>query len=123
MSDEKNCVDIQDLKLSLPTTEQLAALEVFYKAIADPTRLKILMTITTAGKTVGENGLPGEVCVHNIAEAIGMSQSAVSHQLRVLRHANLITKTKSGKHAFYTLSDNHVVDIIEQSLEHILEEE
>lgn len=101
---------LEPLKGHLPSATELDLLEVFFKAIADPTRLKILALISKE-----------RLCVCDIAVIIDMSQSAVSHQLRVLKQANLIVKEKVGKQVFYQLSDHHVTRIIEQSIEHINE--
>ena len=101
---------LEPLKRYLPSAVELNLLEVFFKAIADPTRLKILTLISKE-----------RLCVCDIAVINDMSQSAVSHQLRVLKQANLIVKEKVGKQVFYQLSDHHVTRIIEQSIEHINE--
>lgn len=111
---------LEQIKKMQPTLDEVDLLEIFFKAIADPTRLRILITIASAGKVFDGGDTPG-ICVLDIAEVVEMSQSAVSHQLRVLRHANLIKKEKHGKNVFYTISDSHVTDIINQSIEHINE--
>lgn len=85
---------------------------VFYKAIADETRLKILVSLTSH-----------ELCVCDLAYIIGKSKSAISHQLRYLREANSVKSRKEGRNVFYSLIDNHVVDIIENSKTHIQESE
>lgn len=118
--EEAGHLNADELAKLLPEVKVLESLEVFFKAIADPTRLKILMTITEAGNMQGVDEHIG-ICVHDIAEIVQMSQSAVSHQLRVLRHADLISKEKRGKHVYYSLSDSHVESIINQSIEHINE--
>ncbi|MDY2684852.1 MAG: metalloregulator ArsR/SmtB family transcription factor, partial [Selenomonadaceae bacterium] len=61
-----------------------------------------------------------ELCVCDIADALHMQQSAISHQLRVLRNARLVKFRKDGKEAFYSLDDDHVIKLMEQGLEHIL---
>ena len=63
----------------------------------------------------------GELCVCDIADILGMTTSAVSHQLNILRREKLVKYRKSGKNAFYSLDDDHVRDILEKGLEHILE--
>ena len=80
----------------------------FFKILGDSTRLSILFAID------GE-----EMCVCDIAELLGMTKSAVSHQLKILRQADLIHYRRSGKNVFYSLADEHVKDIIEIALEHV----
>ena len=62
-----------------------------------------------------------EMCVCDIAALLGMTQSAISHQLRALKNAKLVTSRREGKTVFYSLADDHVKTIIDQGLEHILE--
>ncbi len=96
-------------KAKLPTEDLLLELSDFYKIFADSTRLKILFTIEEP------------MCVCDIASVLGMTKSAVSHQLKILRQSNLVRYRKSGKNVFYSLSDEHVKVIIEYALEHIKE--
>lgn len=81
-----------------------------FKIFGNPTRLKILSLLSVE-----------DLCVCDICEILGMSQSAVSHQLRTLRSKNLVKYTKEGKQARYSLSDKHVVQILKIGIEHILE--
>ncbi|MGN0960787.1 MAG: ArsR/SmtB family transcription factor [Christensenellales bacterium] len=83
----------------------------FFKNFADATRLKI-MTIL--------NGV-GRICVCDIAVALNMTKSAVSHQLKYLKKYNLVKADKLGKIVFYSLADDHVKDILDKGLEHIEE--
>ena len=94
----------------MPNEATLYELSDFFKILGDSTRINILFAI---------DGEP--LCVCDIAELLGMTKSAVSHQLKVLRQSNLIKYKKSGKNVFYTLADEHVRDIIEKGLEHINE--
>ena len=94
----------------LPQTTTLYELSDFFKVLGDSTRLGILFAI---------DGAP--LCVCDIALALGMTKSAVSHQLKVLRQNRLVKYSKVGKNVFYELSDDHVRDIIEKALEHIKE--
>ncbi len=96
--------------VQMPSESTLYELSDFFKILGDSTRINILFAI---------DGEP--LCVCDIAELLGMTKSAVSHQLKVLRQSNLITYKKSGKNVFYTLADDHVRDIIEKGLEHINE--
>lgn len=77
------------------------------KGFADPTRLKILSLLRA-----------GEVCVHQLVEVLGMSQSAVSHQLRTLRAARLVSYKKRRRHVYYRLADDHVREMLEGVLSH-----
>ena len=81
-----------------------------FKVFGDPTRLKILFVL-----------FEKEVCVCDIANIINMQQSAVSHQLRVLKQANLVKYRRVGKAIYYSLSDNHVKTIFAQAKDHIEE--
>lgn len=77
------------------------------KGLADPTRLKILCLLR--GR---------EVCVHELVEAMEVTQSAVSHQLRVLRGARLVVRRKEGRHAYYRLADERVEEMLSGALSH-----
>ncbi len=79
-----------------------------FKMLGDATRVKILHTLAKE-----------ELCVCDIAAVIGMGQSAVSHQLRLLRGARLVKYRKEGKMAWYSLDDDHVVVLLSQGIEHI----
>jgi len=80
----------------------------FFKVVGDETRMKILCCI--AG---------GEFCVNDIAEAVDMTKSAVSHQLKLLKDEGLVKSRRDGKNMFYSLDDQHVVDIIDIAFTHI----
>lgn len=82
----------------------------FFKALSDPTRLKIVLTISN-----------GEICVNDIAAKIGMTKSAVSHQLAYLKNLRLIKSRKDGKEVYYSLDDNHVNILIKSAWEHVTE--
>lgn len=79
-----------------------------FKLLGDPTRIRILALLSSS-----------ELCVCDIAEALGMGQSAISHQLRLLRATRLVKFRKEGKEAFYSLDDDHVVKLMHQGLEHV----
>ena len=81
-----------------------------FKVFGDTTRVKIISALFEA-----------EMCVCDIAELLSMTQSAISHQLRVLRQARLVKHRKEGKVVFYSLDDEHIKTIFNQGLEHILE--
>ena len=101
---------IEQGKALLPETTELYVLSDFFKVLGDSTRLGILFVIDRA-----------PMCVCDIAVALGMTKSAVSHQLKVLRQNRIVKYSKVGKNVFYELSDDHVRDIIEKALEHIEE--
>ena len=98
-------------KLKIENDETFDEIEEFLKVAADYTRLKILYTL-----------LDGEMCVCDIQERIDASQSLVSHQLRVLKKADLVRGRKEGKHCFYSLSDEHVIRLLELVYEHVIQE-
>lgn len=100
-----DCVDRK--RAQMPSVETLYELADFFKIFGDSTRMSILFAI---------DGEP--MCVCDIAELLGMTKSAVSHQLKILRQSSLITYKKLGKNVFYSLADDHVRDIIEKALEH-----
>jgi len=95
-------------KLDNETSLRLA--EVF-KVLGDQTRIKLLALLASEQ----------EMCVCDIAQALGMGQSAISHQLRVLRDARLVKFRKLGKEALYSLDDDHVLTLMGQGLEHVRE--
>ncbi len=96
-----------ELERSLPNEAVAQEAIKLLKGFADPTRLRILSLLRV-----------GEVCVHQLVEALDMSQSAVSHQLRALRGARLVTFTKRGRHVYYRLTDEHVRAILDSVLSH-----
>ena len=95
---------------TLPCDEQLYDLAELFKIFGDSTRVKILGVLSEA-----------EVCVCDLAQILKVSQSAVSHQLRVLKQARLVNFRKEGKVVFYSLADDHVRKIINNGMEHINE--
>lgn len=92
----------------LPNEDLTLELADFYKVFGDCSRLRILFAL-----------VDNELYVNEIAEVLGMSQSAVSHQLRVLRQNKLVKVKKEGKTSVYSLSDDHVYRILTQGLEHL----
>lgn len=101
---------IERKRAEMPEMNTLYDLSDFFKVLGDSTRVSILFAI---------DGEP--MCVCDIAALLGMTKSAVSHQLKILRQSDLVTYRKSGKNVYYTLADDHVRDIIEKALEHIKE--
>ena len=96
---------------SLPEMEQLLRLAELFKNFGDGTRVRILYVL-----------LEAEVCVCDLATLLGMTQSAVSHQLRILKQARLIKARRDGKTVFYSLADDHVATLLKQCMEHICED-
>jgi ArsR family transcriptional regulator len=94
----------------IPEDDDLGWLAAFFKVFGDPTRLKILYALFSA-----------EMCVYDLGALLQMEQSAVSHQLKILKDAGLVKKRRQGKLIYYSLTDEHIKQIVDQSLEHILE--
>ena len=94
----------------LPADETLYDLAELFKIFGDSTRVKILYAL-----------LESELCVCDIAKLMEVSQSAVSHQLRVLKASKLVKFRREGKTVYYSLADEHVIRILSQGMEHILE--
>lgn len=95
---------------SMPDEEMLYDLAELYKIFGDSTRIKILYVLFEA-----------EMCVCDLAQLLGMTQSAISHQLRVLKASKLVKFRRDGKTVFYSLADNHVRTIINMGMEHLCE--
>lgn len=95
----------------LPPEEELYDLAELFKVFGDSTRIRILFVLFEA-----------EVCVCDLAEALHMTQSAVSHQLKILKQNKLVKSRREGKSIYYSLADSHVRTIIDQGREHIEED-
>jgi ArsR family transcriptional regulator len=103
---------VDEVKKNIPDEETLYDLAEVFKIFGDSTRIRILCVLFEA-----------EMCVCDIAEILNMTQSAVSHQLRVLKNARLIKFRKDGKSVYYSLDDEHVKSIFNAGLAHIMEED
>ena len=101
---------IQRVNEEMPGDEALFDLAELFKVFGDSTRIRILFVL-----------FESEVCVCDLAEALHMTQSAISHQLRILKQSRLVKSRREGKSVFYSLADGHVRTIIAQGREHILE--
>jgi len=101
---------VEKVKKKMPDEGELYDLSDFFKVLGDSTRVKIMWALDES-----------EMCVCDIAVLLNMTKSAISHQLRSLKQANLVKYRKEGKIVFYSLSDDHVKDIFEKGLEHIRE--
>lgn len=95
-------------KIALAAEEQVDDLAEIFKILGDPTRLRLLTALADGG----------EMCVHELCARLGMSQTAVSHQLRTLRIARLVRPRRAGREIFYALDDEHVVALLQAGLRH-----
>ncbi len=93
-----------------PPDEELDSLADFFKVFGDNTRLKILIALWQS-----------ELCVQDIADALSMTQSAISHQLKGLKQQDLVKTRRSGKTIYYSLADDHILTILSMGIEHIEE--
>lgn len=108
---EINCIHPENVDKvigNFPESEKVSRMAETFKILSDATRLKIVLAI-----------METELCVCDISEIVEISQSAASHQLRVLRSARLAKFRKEGKQVFYSIDDEHVSQIIKQALNHI----
>ncbi len=106
------CVHKENIEnIHIPDDELLYDIAELFKVFGDSTRVRILYVL-----------FEKEVCVCDIAELLKMNQSAISHQLRILKQANLVKSRRAGKTIYYSLKDNHVVTIFKQAFDHVLED-
>ena len=101
---------IRRVQCQMPREDTLYDLAELFRIFGDSTRIRILYVLFEA-----------EMCVCDIAQLLGMTQSAISHQLRSLKNARLVKARREGKTVFYSLADDHVKTIIDQGLEHVRE--
>ena len=92
----------------MPTDEELQSLADFFRIFGDSTRIRILYALSQS-----------ELCVCDIASLLGMGQSAISHQLRILKQMRLVKFRREGKSVLYSLADGHIETILAQGMEHI----
>ena len=102
---------LKALEAKMPDDKLLCDLGDLFKVFGDTTRIKILYSL-----------FESELCVCSIAELLNMTQSAISHQLKVLKNAKLVSSRREGKTIYYSLADDHVRTIIGQGYEHLTEE-
>ena len=105
--DEKTA---EEIETKMPEESELYELADLFKVFGDSTRIKILYVL-----------FENEMCVYDIANILNMTQSAISHQLRVLKQNRLVRYRKEGKTVLYTLADEHVFTILSQGIEHVEE--
>ena len=101
---------VEKVRQELPDEDTLYDLSELFRIFGDSTRIRILYVLFEA-----------EMCVCDIAALLGMTQSAISHQLRALKNARLVKSRREGKVVFYSLSDDHVKTIINQGMSHVTE--
>ncbi|MBO9128817.1 metalloregulator ArsR/SmtB family transcription factor [Bacillus sp. 165] len=101
---------IVKVKESLPNEESLQNMADLFKILGDRTRTRILHALFNA-----------EMCVCDLAYLLDMTQSSISHQLRVLKQAKLVKNRKEGKVVYYSLADHHVIEIFDQAFQHVNE--
>lgn len=108
---EDNPIDlqaVQEVQSALIDGLKAAKLAQIYAALSDPTRVRIISALNVR-----------ELCVNDLAAALGMTQSAISHQLRLLRTLGLVRNRRQGRIIFYALDDEHIRDLFQRGLEHI----
>ena len=101
---------IRIVREQMPDEDEICDLAELFKVFGDSTRMRILFAL-----------FESDICVCDLAEALNMTQSAISHQLRILKNAKLVSSRREGKSVFYFLADDHVRTIIGQGKEHIEE--
>ncbi len=99
---------VKKVQSQMLDSELLISISDFFKVLGDETRMKIIYALSH-----------DELCVTDLAAALEMTQSAVSHQLKLLRMANQVKSRREGKSIFYSLDDQHVLDILQEALTHI----
>jgi ArsR family transcriptional regulator len=102
---------VRALRSALVAPDAVQGLADTFSALGDPTRVRILDVLSH-----------GELCVCDLAAVLGLSQSAVSHQLRLLRGIRLVKPRRDGRIVFYSLDDRHIISIFKQTLQHVEEE-
>jgi DNA-binding transcriptional ArsR family regulator len=108
---EVRCVHpeaVERARATQPAAARVTASVLLFKAVGDPTRFRLLSALATT-----------ELCVCDLAAVLGLSESAVSHQLRVLRVSRLVTYRKAGRVVYYRLADRHVRDLLTDVLAHV----
>jgi DNA-binding transcriptional ArsR family regulator len=101
---------VEAIRAALPSGDTLEALAETFRALGDPTRVRMLAALAES-----------ELCVCDLAALVGISESATSHQLRLLRTLRLVRARRDGRMVFYRLDDDHIVRLLHQGLEHAAE--
>jgi DNA-binding transcriptional ArsR family regulator len=105
--DDRDCEGVEQAKVSLIDGKAAQEVAQLFKALSDPTRVRLISILAEH-----------ELCVHSIVEALEMTQSAISHQLHTLRMLRLVRSRKEGKHVYYTLDDSHIANLFRQGVAH-----
>ncbi len=103
-----NIENIRKVKDSMLDEKEIIMLSEVFKTLGDPTRLRIIFALSKC-----------EMCVCDLAEILNMTQSAISHQLRILRNQRLVKFRREGKSSIYSLDDEHILQLFSQGLEHV----
>lgn len=106
--EEEHGLEVQRAKAAMPSDEDILGLCAEFKAISEPSRLKILLALRQ-----------GELCVYHIVQAVGGTQSGVSHQLRILRDNRIIRARRDGQNVVYALADAHILAVLELACAHL----
>ena len=101
---------VERVNAAMPAEETLFDLAELFKVFGDSTRIRILFVL-----------FESEMCVCDIAQLLNMTQSAISHQLRILKQMKLVKSRREGKTVFYSLADDHIQTILNQGMEHVME--
>lgn len=105
---DDECFDAEKVEALRPELRSVDGLAEIFKALSDDSRVRIVYALSRE-----------ELCVHDLAALLGLSVSAASHHLRLLRQMHLVRTNRQGKRIFYTLDDLHVADLLNQSLDHL----
>ncbi|MHA1506000.1 MAG: ArsR/SmtB family transcription factor [Candidatus Asgardarchaeia archaeon] len=105
---EAKKVSLDVILRKIPEEEKILEAVNLFDAFSDPTRLKIVLAL-----------MEGELCTHEISKVVGISISAASHQLRILRDRRIVSFSRRGRHTFYRLADEHIRKIIEMVIGHL----
>jgi ArsR family transcriptional regulator, lead/cadmium/zinc/bismuth-responsive transcriptional repressor len=107
-----DCSYMQTSAFAPPISDKSAeALAETFRLLGDPTRVRIVDALATA-----------QLCVHEIADRVGISESAVSHQLRLMRAQRIVRGRREGRCVYYTLDDQHILSLFQQGLRHVTED-
>lgn len=111
--EEHHCHEsaVQEAEMQMPDDDMLFEVSEFFKALSDSSRLKIITALVSQ-----------ELCVCDLCEIVSQSQSAVSHQLRVLRAARIVKFRRDGKQVYYSIDDAHIAEILRTTIRHLSEE-
>ena len=107
-SEDEHLARVEAAKKAMPSEERISEMGARFKVISEPSRLKILLALSG-----------GELCVEHITDAVGGNQSAVSHQLKILKDNKIIKSRRNGKNVLYSVSDWHVLTMIGVAKEHL----